>query len=138
MRNSTILICTAEVRLDWQAQAEPYRVWIEDWGVAQNGDIITIDAATDEYALTLDLTQTLPPVLHGDGGLSPKSEEPGNASYYYSQVQQLADGTIRLGDETFVVTRKGVERPRIQHQRTRRRRKPAGIGCHCNLMMARR
>ncbi|MCO5207206.1 MAG: hypothetical protein M9928_19530 [Anaerolineae bacterium] len=88
------------------AQAEPYRVWIEDWGVTQNGDIITIDAATDEYALTLDLTQTLPPVLHGDGGLSPKSEEPGNASYYYSQVQQLADGTIRLGDETFVVTGK--------------------------------
>jgi predicted secreted hydrolase len=88
------------------AQAEPYRVWVEDWVIEQDGDSITLNAATDDYALTLDLTQTLPPVLHGDGGLSPKSEEPGNASYYYSQVQQLADGTIQLGDETFEVTGK--------------------------------
>ena len=88
------------------AQAEPYRVWVEDWTIEQDGDIITFNADTGEYALNLDLTQTLPPVLHGDGGLSPKSEEPGNASYYYSQVQQLADGTIQLGDETFEVTGK--------------------------------
>ena len=72
--------------------------------MAQNGAIVTLSADTGEYAIDLDLTQTLPPVLHGQGGLSPKSEEPGNASYYYSQVQQSAEGSVTIGDESFPVT----------------------------------
>lgn len=87
------------------AQAEPYRVWLEDWSVEElpSGEVRLL-ADGGDVALDLLLTQTLPPILHGDGGLSAKGPEPGNASYYYSQVRQETRGTVRLGDETIDVT----------------------------------
>ncbi len=86
------------------AQSDPYRVWLEDWSVEETGSgQVHLQAQTDEVALDLMLTQTMPPVLHGDGGLSIKGEEPGNASYYYSLVQQAASGEVRIGDELFAV-----------------------------------
>jgi predicted secreted hydrolase len=87
------------------ATAEPYRVWLEDWTIEEIAPgQVRLRAATDQTALDLVLTGTLPPVLHGDGGLSPKGPEPGNASYYYSIVRQQAAGTVRVGAETFDVT----------------------------------
>ncbi len=87
------------------AQAVPYRVWLEDWSVAEmpSGEVRLL-ADGGDVALDLLLTQTLPPILHGDGGLSAKGPEPGNASYYYSQVRQATSGTVRIGDETIAVT----------------------------------
>jgi predicted secreted hydrolase len=87
------------------AQAEPYRVWLEDWLVEEIAPgQVRLRAQTDEVALDLILTETLPPVLHGDGGLSPKGPEPGNASYYYSIVQQQAAGTVTAGGQSYDVT----------------------------------
>lgn len=87
------------------AQAEPYRVWLEDWSVEEIAPgQVRLRAQTDEAALDLILNETLPPVLHGDGGLSPKGPEPGNASYYYSIVQQQAAGTVTAGGRTYDVT----------------------------------
>lgn len=86
------------------AQAEPYRVWLEDWQIMQDGETIRLVADADEYALDLELTQTMPVVLHGEGGLSAKSLEVGNASYYYSQIHQQAVGTVRIGAEAVAVT----------------------------------
>jgi predicted secreted hydrolase len=55
------------------------------------------DGAPDsDIALDLVLAGTLPPVLQGDHGLSPKSAEPGNASYYYSLPRLAATGTLHL------------------------------------------
>ena len=87
------------------AQAVPYRVWLEDWSVAEmpTGEVRLL-ADGGDVALDLILTQTLPPILHGDGGLSAKGPEPGNASYYYSQVRQETRGTVRIGDEIIAVT----------------------------------
>lgn len=87
------------------AQADPYRVWLEDWSVEQIAPgQVRLRARTDEAALDLTLAETLPPVLHGDGGLSQKGPEPGNASYYYSIVQQQAVGTVTTGGESFAVS----------------------------------
>lgn len=87
------------------AQAAPYRVWIEDWSAQEVADgVVRLTAVGDEVALELDLRQTLPPILHGDAGLSVKGPEPGNASYYYSLVQQQAEGTVRIGEEQFAVS----------------------------------
>ncbi len=87
------------------AQAEPYRVWLEDWSVAEiaPGEVRLL-ADGGEVALDLILRQTLPPILHGDGGLSAKGPDPGNASYYYTLVRQATSGTVRIGDETIGVT----------------------------------
>ncbi len=86
-------------------QAEPYRVWLEDWLIEEIAPgQVRLLAQTGQVGLDLVLTQTLPPILHGDGGLSPKGPEPGNASYYYSQVRQQSVGTVRIGKEVISVT----------------------------------
>jgi predicted secreted hydrolase len=87
------------------AQASPYRVWLEDWQVAEIGPGRTrIQAVADEVALDIVLTETLPPVLHGDRGLSVKGAEPGNASYYYSIVRQQVSGSVTVRGERVPVT----------------------------------
>lgn len=90
------------------ATADPrYRVWLDDWAVEARDDAaeaVTLAAASSEAAVDFVLEQAKPPALQGDHGLSPKSGEPGNASYYYSLTRLLTSGTIRLGGETFVVT----------------------------------
>ena len=87
------------------ATAAPYRVWLEDWSVEEiAAGQVRLRARTDAVALNLTLTPTLPPVLHGDDGLSQKGPEVGNASYYYSLVQQAAAGTVTVGGEAFDVT----------------------------------
>jgi predicted secreted hydrolase len=87
------------------AQSVPYRVWLEDWQVYETGpESVRITAHTDEMALDVTLRQTIPPVLHGDGGLSQKGPERGNASYYYSIVQQETEGTVTVRGEQFAVT----------------------------------
>jgi predicted secreted hydrolase len=87
------------------AQSTPYRVWLENWYVEEiSPQQIHLYARTEAVTLDLTLTETLPPSLHGDGGLSPKGPEPGNASYYYSIVQQEAAGTVTIGGQNFAVT----------------------------------
>ena len=87
------------------AAAVPYRVWLEDWSIEEiSPGRVRLHARTNEVAIDLTLDETLPPVLHGDGGLSQKGPEPGNASYYYSIIQQQAAGTVAVGGETFDVT----------------------------------
>ncbi|MCI0398226.1 MAG: hypothetical protein L0322_25300, partial [Chloroflexi bacterium] len=87
------------------AQAVPYRVWLEEWSASEvEPGVVRLVAATEEVRLDIALRQMLPPILHGDGGLSPKGPEPGNASYYYSIVQQAATGTVTVGDQQFAVT----------------------------------
>ncbi|MFN2124930.1 MAG: lipocalin-like domain-containing protein [Candidatus Promineifilaceae bacterium] len=86
------------------AQSTPYRVWLEDWSVAEAGPgEVRIQAKSDDVTLDITLKETLPPVLHGDGGLSQKGPEPGNASYYYSIVQQQTSGQLAIGEERFDV-----------------------------------
>jgi predicted secreted hydrolase len=86
------------------AQAQPYRVWLEDWSAAEVAlGKVRIQADTGEVSLDLTLAETMPPVLHGDDGLSQKGPEPGNASYYYSIVQQATTGVLVIGGEIFSV-----------------------------------
>jgi predicted secreted hydrolase len=115
------------------AQASPFRVWVGGWSAAAAGPesagtppmrLAAAAAGTSGEdgaggaeadgegargggggaALDLVLTSALPPVPQGDRGLSPKSAEPGNASYYYSLPRLAAAGSLRLGAETVAVT----------------------------------
>jgi predicted secreted hydrolase len=90
------------------ASADPFRVWIDDWemGVAERGqpERWRLRASDPEFALDIWLTAAKPPVLNGVDGLSQKSAEPGNASYYYSITRWLTDGTLRLRDDEFRVS----------------------------------
>jgi predicted secreted hydrolase len=79
------------------AQAEPFRVWIDDWRMsadpARKGEW-HVRAAGSGYALSLTARALQPPVANGDRGLSRKSAEPGDATYYYSIPRVAVHGTL--------------------------------------------
>jgi predicted secreted hydrolase len=84
------------------AQAQPLRVWLDDWMFGAPADTNgsadktarpvspataqgwTLHAQDRGYGLTLELQPLLQPVLNGEQGLSRKASERGAASYYYS------------------------------------------------------
>ena len=87
------------------AAAAPYQVWLANWSATEfANDQVRLQAQTSEATLDLVLTQSSPPILHGDRGLIQKGLEPGAASYYYSQVQQPTIGTLTLKGQTYAVT----------------------------------
>lgn len=89
------------------AQAVPFRVWLEDWVLSgTNTDTWPMRLQVKEGGLAVDLSlqANQPVVLQGDRGLSQKSAEPGNASYYYSHPRLLTWGTVTVDGETFTVS----------------------------------
>jgi predicted secreted hydrolase len=86
------------------AEADPYAVWLSDWRISAEGpDRVRLRAATGAMAIDLSLTQSRPPVLQGQNGLSRKGPEPGNASHYYSLVQQPTEGTVTVAGRDHAV-----------------------------------
>ncbi len=89
------------------AVADPFRVWLEDWSAAgryESSLPMQLRAVADGVAIDLRLDSAKPIVLQGEQGLSQKSSEPGNASYYYSLTRMPTAGVVRIGAETFRVT----------------------------------
>lgn len=95
------------------AQSSPFRVWIEDWSVTENpltagsgqsAENWLLDVAGEGLGLELNLRAAKPVVLNGIDGLSQKSDETGNASYYYSIPRLESAGRLRISGETFEVT----------------------------------
>jgi predicted secreted hydrolase len=90
------------------AQSEPFRVWIDDWEIAAESgteaNIWRLRAGERDFGLDLHLTAMKPPVLNGANGLSQKSAEPGNASYYYSITRWQTGGSLRIGSVQFSVS----------------------------------
>ncbi len=89
------------------ATARPFKVWLENWETASVDASATwpmrLRAQTDDVALELLLEPGKTPVLHGERGLSQKSAERGNASYYYSMTRMPSRGTVRVGDKSYTV-----------------------------------
>jgi predicted secreted hydrolase len=89
------------------AKANPLRVWVGNW---QFGEVMAHDASSTEpvveggawhleagepgYALSLEARPLMPPVLNGEHGLSRKSAERGDATYYYSIPRIAVHGTL--------------------------------------------
>ena len=85
------------------ATSEPFAVWLEDWKADAGSDGSWRLAARDAAGgLSLDLVVRPEKALvaHGDRGVSPKSSEPGNASYYVGYTRLSARGSIGLGGHT--------------------------------------
>lgn len=84
-----------------------FRVWIENMQViAQNDEatLLKIEADTGEMAIDFTLDEVKPVALQGVEGLSPKSDEIGNASYYYSMPRYATEGTITIEGESYTVS----------------------------------
>jgi predicted secreted hydrolase len=88
------------------ARGDPLHVWLGDWtaeGVPPHGWPLRLRAGDDDIRIDLALTTAKPPVLHGERGLSRKSPEPGNASYYYSLTRMPVSGTVQVGGRSHAV-----------------------------------
>ena len=88
------------------AQAAPFRVWIDDWEMAGKTDSDTWRLRANDKAIGVDLELTAlkPPILNGIDGLSQKSADPNNASYYYSITRLQTEGQLRIGERSFEVS----------------------------------
>lgn len=86
------------------ADAEPLRVWLEDWSVEEEpGGRWRLRAGADDVRIDLVLAPSKPPVPNGERGLSRKSTTAGNASYYYSIPRLHTAGTVHIGEQPYTV-----------------------------------
>ena len=83
------------------ARADPFELWLGNWrlGAAsmESGtkeEPWRLQAAQPGYVLSLTARPLMAPVANGDHGLSRKSGEPGDATYYYSIPRILVQGTV--------------------------------------------
>ena len=86
-----------------------YEVWLDDWRAqeAAPGQFRLQAAAQAEngpVSIDLTLTETRPPLFHGEAGYSRKGPEPGNANHYYSLVRMETVGNIVIGGAQVPVT----------------------------------
>ncbi|MGH8165812.1 MAG: lipocalin-like domain-containing protein [Woeseiaceae bacterium] len=91
------------------AESAPPKVWLEDWSqeASAEGDgngAWRLEAREPDVELSLSLSPLKAPVLNGIDGLSQKSSEAGNASYYYSIPRLQTAGTLRIGGDTHEVS----------------------------------
>lgn len=88
------------------ASAEPFGVWLENWMVESlnaDGSQVRLRAQAGDLSFDLNLLATKPIVAHGDQGLSQKSAEPGNASYYLSYTRMTTEGQVTANGQTLTV-----------------------------------
>ncbi len=86
------------------AQAKPYRVWVDNWSIRESGDNYKLKAQEGNISINLVLKPLKSEVLQGNKGLSQKSVDPGNASYYFSLTRIESVGEILIRDEKFSVS----------------------------------
>jgi predicted secreted hydrolase len=88
------------------AQSAPFQVWIDDWSIAAQpgSDAWRLSAGDSDFGIDVELSALQPPVLNGIDGLSQKSADPGNASYYYSITRLATQGSIRIGEREYKVS----------------------------------
>jgi len=87
------------------AQADPYRVWLEDWNITERTPgVFRLQAAQEEIAIDLTLTDEMGVVLHGENGYSRGGENASNAAYYYSQPRLRADGFVQVDGVHYLVS----------------------------------
>ncbi|WP_420580943.1 lipocalin-like domain-containing protein [Reichenbachiella sp.] len=88
------------------AQGQPYyHVWIDDWSAQEiEPGQVRLKAQDGDIGIDLILEQAKPAALQGERGLSAKSDEPGNASYYYSLTNNPTHGTITTPRGVFQVS----------------------------------
>lgn len=85
----------------------PLEIWLDQWSIRAeqaSGFPLRLQAAQEDIAIDLTLTPEKPPVLNGEQGLSRKSDDPGNASYYYSMTRLRSVGSVTVAGKVQAVS----------------------------------
>ena len=88
------------------ANTDKLYVWLDDWSAGTTSEeTFPLRIRAREGPITLDLTlqQGKAVVFHGEGGVSVKNSEPGNASYYYSYTRMPTEGRVSVAGKTYRV-----------------------------------
>jgi predicted secreted hydrolase len=80
------------------------RIWNGNWQIQWEGSDQKLQAVEKLFQLQLTLHPEKPPVIHGENGVSQKSEGAGHASYYTSLTRLAASGKLELNGETIEVS----------------------------------
>lgn len=86
--------------------------WMDDWVLEQDKSgafhlKATASVSSDKNSgrgIDLTLVQERPPLVHGEGGISPKSSKLGHASHYYSLTRLKASGSVQINGKSLSVT----------------------------------
>lgn len=84
--------------------ASSARIWNGNWRIQWEGADQKLQAIDRQFQLHLTLHPEKPPVIHGENGVSQKSEGAGHASYYISLTRLAATGQLELNGETLEVS----------------------------------
>ena len=76
---------------------------LRDWSLLANGAQYTAHLPAADFSLHLQFTETQGVLLQGNNGLSRKGPDAQQASYYYSQPQLAARGTLQVKGQPFEV-----------------------------------
>ena len=77
---------------------------IDGWSLEREGTGYAAHLVAREFSIDLRFKPTQRVLLEGDAGFSRKDADPTNASYYYSEPQLAATGTVSTGDGSVAVT----------------------------------
>lgn len=83
--------------------ASSARIWNGNWRIQWEGSDQKLQAIENAFQLHLRLHPEKPPVIHGENGVSQKSQGAG-ASHYVSLTRLTANGTIDLNGEKLAVS----------------------------------
>jgi predicted secreted hydrolase len=71
-------------------------IWNGNWQIHWNADTQVLQATGARFQLHFAMRSLKPPVIHGENGISQKSEGAGHASHYISLTRLETRGTIEL------------------------------------------
>ena len=90
------------------AEIEPLHIWLGPWSIrGGKGDAFPLRLEAFDGGIGISLVLDSggkPAVFQGDGGLSQKGAQPGNASFYYSYTRLPTTGEIQLDGKRFPVS----------------------------------
>jgi len=84
--------------------ASDARIWNGNWQIQWEGSDQKLQAIEKQFQLHLTLHPEKPPVIHGENGVSQKSQGAGYASYYISLTRLTANGQLNLNGAQFEVS----------------------------------
>lgn len=80
------------------------RIWNGNWKLTWRDGEQLLEALDERFSLNLKLHSEKRPVIHGESGVSQKSESPGHASHYFSLTRLNTTGTIQLNGRSYPVS----------------------------------
>lgn len=85
------------------ARSTPFRVWIDNWSVELEKGRFLLESSINDVSIKFELEPVKNIVSHGNKGLSHKSIDRKNASYYYSYTRLNTSGELKIRDRVYSV-----------------------------------